>query len=379
MNRARLLPCLVVISFFALLFNGCSGGSKPIALVLNFTGTAAIDNGQSVNITVTGAGSKGVMWSLASFGTLSNQTTTSVTYNAPASVTAPVTDHLTATSLNDSTKTVILAINVTPPPAITTTSLPNGIVGTAYNQTVAATPGAGGPTGLTFTFTGSLPAGLNLSSAGAITGMPTTVGTSSFTVKVTDSSVGSTGPQSNTKALSITVNQAPAITSANSATFVVGTAGTFTVTTTGTPTPTLTETGALPTGVSFTDNGNGTGTLSGTPASGTASNYAIMFTASNGVGTAATQSFTLTVGQPPAITSANSTTFTAGTPGTFTVTATGFPAPTFSETGPLPTGVTLNSTSGVLSGTPGTGTGGTYPITVKASNGVGTAATQSFT
>ncbi|OLC91221.1 MAG: hypothetical protein AUH86_21110 [Acidobacteria bacterium 13_1_40CM_4_58_4] len=379
MNRARLLPCLVVISFFALLFNGCSGGSKPITLTLNFTGTAAIDAGQSLNVTVTGAGSKGVMWSLASAGTLSNVTTTSVTYNAPASVTAAVTDHLTATSLNDSTKTVILAINVTPPPAITTTSLPNGIVGTAYNQTVAATPGAGGPTGLTFTFTGSLPAGLNLSSAGAITGMPTTVGTSSFTVKVTDSSVGSTGPQSNTKALSITVNQAPAITSANSATFVVGTAGTFTVTTTGTPTPTLTETGALPSGVTFTDNGNGTGTLSGTPAAGTAKNYAITFTASNGVGTAATQSFTLTVGTPPAITSANSTTFTVGTAGTFTVTATGFPAATFSETGALPTGVTLNPTTGVLSGTPGAGTGKTYSITITASNGVGSPASQSFT
>jgi hypothetical protein len=375
MNRARLLPCLVVLSFFALLFNGCSGGSKPIVLTLNFTGTAAIDNGQSVNIMVTGAGSKGVMWSLASAGTLSNQTTTSVTYNAPASVTAPVTDHLTATSLNDSTKTVTLAINVTPPPAITTTSLPNGIVGTAYNQTLTATGGAGT---LAFTVSvGTLPAGLTLSSAGAITGTPTAVGMSSFTVKVADSSIG--GPQSATKALSITVNQAPAITSANSVTFVVGAAGTFTVTTTGTPTPSLTETGALPTGVSFKDNGNGTGTLSGTPASGTAANYAITFTASNGIGTAATQSFTLTVGQPPAITSANSTTFTVGTAGTFTVTATGFPAPTFSETGALPTGVTLNPTTGVLSGTPGAGTGKTYSITITASNGVGSPASQSFT
>ncbi len=89
-----------------------------------------------------------------------------------------------------------------------------------------------------------------------------------------------------------TVNQAPAITSANSTTFTVGTAGSFTVTATGTPTPTLTETGALPSGVTFVNNGNGTATLSGTPAAGTGGSYSITITASNGVGTTATQSLT---------------------------------------------------------------------------------------
>ena len=90
-------------------------------------------------------------------------------------------------------------------------------------------------------------------------------------------------------------NQAPTITSANSTTFTVGTAGSFTVTTTGSPTPSLTETGALPSPVTFKDNGNGTATLSGTPAAGTAGSYPITIKASNGVGTAASQSFTLTV------------------------------------------------------------------------------------
>jgi hypothetical protein len=82
-----------------------------------------------------------------------------------------------------------------------------------------------------------------------------------------------------------------------------------------------------------------------------------------------------TLDQAPAITSAPSTTFTAGRAGSFTVTATGYPAPTFSETGALPSGVTL-SASGVLSGTPAAGTGGVYSITITASNGVGTNATQ---
>ncbi len=103
----------------------------------------------------------------------------------------------------------------------------------------------------------------------------------------------------------------------NSTTFTVGTAGSFTVTATGTPTPTLTETGALPSGVTFVNNGNGTATLSGTPAAGTGGSYAITITANNGVGTPATQSLTLTVNQAPAITSANSTTFTVGTAGSF--------------------------------------------------------------
>jgi len=89
--------------------------------------------------------------------------------------------------------------------------------------------------------------------------------------------------------------QAPAITSANSDAFTVGTAGSFTVTTTGSPTPSLSETGALPSGVTFVAHSDGTATLSGTSAAGTAGTYSLIFTASNSVGTNATQNFALTV------------------------------------------------------------------------------------
>jgi len=78
----------------------------------------------------------------------------------------------------------------------------------------------------------------------------------------------------------------------------------------------------------------------------------------------------------PAITSANSVIFAAGTEGSFTVTATGTPAPTFTETGTLPSGVTFSST-GMLSGT--TTQLGTFPITIDAANGIAPDATQSFT
>jgi hypothetical protein len=70
---------------------------------------------------------------------------------------------------------------------------------------------------------------------------------------------------------------------------MVGTAGSFTVTTTGSPAPALGETGTLPSGVTFKDDGNGTATLSGTPAAGTGGVYTLTLTATNGVGSAATQ------------------------------------------------------------------------------------------
>lgn len=70
------------------------------------------------------------------------------------------------------------------PPTITTTSpLPSGTTGTAYSQTLAA---SGGATPYTWALaSGSLPAGLSLSSAGVISGTPTTATTASFTVRVT--------------------------------------------------------------------------------------------------------------------------------------------------------------------------------------------------
>ena len=104
--------------------------------------------------------------------------------------------------------------------------------------------------------------------------------------------------------ISYTVS-APAITSASNTTFQTGRAGNFTVTTSGVPTPSLSESGALPSGVSFTDNGDGTATLSGTPADGTGGTYPLTITASNGISPDASQTFTLTV-QEPTTTSASS-------------------------------------------------------------------------
>lgn len=87
-------------------------------------------------------------------------------------------------------------------------------------------------------------------------------------------------------------------------TFVTGRAGTFVVTASGfTTTPAIMMSGALPAGVTFVDNGNGTATLSGTPAPGRDGVYVLTLTAINGVAPAAVQPFVLRVNQAPAFTS----------------------------------------------------------------------------
>src|SRR3989304_5033155 len=73
------------------------------------------------------------------------------------------------------------------PLVITTTSLPDGVVGQGYNQSLTA---SGGVAPLTWSVTsGSLPAGLTLNAtAGAILGTPIgPAGPASFTLQVRDS------------------------------------------------------------------------------------------------------------------------------------------------------------------------------------------------
>ncbi|HEY8301486.1 MAG TPA: putative Ig domain-containing protein [Jatrophihabitans sp.] len=179
----------------------------------------------------------------------------------------------------------------------------------------------------------------------------------------------------------IEVDAAPVITSANSAHFSTGGAGTFTVTTTGYPAPALSESGSLPSGLTFVDKGNGTAELSGTPDAGSAGSYPITVTASNSSGPSATQTLTISVGTPPAITSSKAAKFTIGSAGTFTVTTTGEPAPSITESGTLPAGLKFTDAgtgSATISGTP-TGSGGTYPVTVTAANKVKPDASQTLT
>jgi hypothetical protein len=102
----------------------------------------------------------------------------------------------------------------------------------------------------------------------------------------------------------VVFNVPPAITSANSATFNAGRAGSLTVTALGSPAPTFSATG-LPSWATLNAT---TGILSGTPPNTTGSPFTINLTAANCTTPNSTQVLTLTVAPALAITSANSTT-----------------------------------------------------------------------
>ena len=87
-------------------------------------------------------------------------------------------------------------------PVVQTTSLPAGTVGDAYAATLTASSGT--PPYAWSVVSGALPAGLALSTSGAITGTPTTAETSQFTVQVTDAA-----SLSSTQLLSITIGVPP--------------------------------------------------------------------------------------------------------------------------------------------------------------------------
>ncbi|HEY3863229.1 MAG TPA: putative Ig domain-containing protein [Verrucomicrobiae bacterium] len=89
---------------------------------------------------------------------------------------------------------------------------------------------------------------------------------------------------------------------------------------------------------------------------------------------------TLGISSPPSFTSASGANFTVGVPGTFTVASTGYPKPALAENAAdtLPAGVSFLASTGVLSGTPAAGSGGSYTLNFTAQNGVGNTVTQIF-
>ncbi|MBL8794969.1 MAG: hypothetical protein JNM56_13755, partial [Planctomycetia bacterium] len=228
---------------------------------------------------------------------------------------------------------------------------------------------------------GTLPNGITFTDKGG--GKATLEGTPTESGSFNLGFVASNGVEPTaSQGFTLTVSRPPAITSDDSTTFIVGSAGSFLVTTTGFPLAVLNQSGTLPAGVSFTDNGNGTATLAGTPTENGV--FSISFGAANGVAPGATQTFTLTVNQSPAFTSGASAAFTVGSPGSFRITTSGLPevSSIVLTDGSLPDGITLtyhDDGTATLAGTPEAGSGGVYNLKFTASNGVTPAAVQSFT
>ncbi len=180
------------------------------------------------------------------------------------------------------------------------------------------------------------------------------------------------GPNDNTLYSGIyLITPVEAITSANNATFHVGALGSFTVKTVGSPLypPSLFQSGNLPNGVSFLDNGDGTGTLSGNPPVGSAGTYNITFRANNGnsidVDPDVTQNFTLTVIASP-LTATNTALTSLQNPSSFGQSVT-FKATVTDSAEVTPTG-TVNFIDNTTDATIGTGTlsGGTATFTTSS-------------
>jgi len=225
-----------------------------------------------------------------------------------------------------------------------TTSLPTGATASfSPNPTLTLNNGnTSRPSTLTITTTASTPAGATNFTVRAFSG-----GTCSTTLDFAEAS--------STLTVTAATGTAPTITSFSSTTVTVNAAGSFTVTTTGSPTPALSVTGSLPSGVTFTNNGNGTATLAGPSALGTVGSYPLTFKAANGVGLDATQNFTLTVqkANQVAVTVTGPSSITYGSTGTATASG-GSGSGTYSFSHGASTGCTVSGTTVSVTNASGT-------------------------
>ncbi len=315
---------------------------------------------------------------LASNGTLSGTPTAGGSFTF--SVTA--TDNSGGTGPFSATSAPLTLTVVAPTISIAPVSLPNATVAAAYSQTVTA---SGGISTYSYAVTaGSLPPGLSLSGSGVLSGTSTAAGTYNFTLTATDSSTGA-GPYTGSRAYALTVN-APTLTlSPASGATLTATAGTalgsmgFTAANGTAPYSYAITAGALPPGVSLAPSGG----LSGTPTAAGSFNFSVTATdgsTGNGAPFSVTGSYTLAVTAPTiTLAPASLPTLSVGAAFSQTFVASGG-QPTYSYAivaGALPAGLSLNTVSGVLSGTPTHA--GAYNFTVTATDNGGFTGSQAYT
>lgn len=367
---------------------GSSGAAITIELIPN--GTIQMDQGTSQNFTATLSNDTrnlGVTWKFgtscsgAACGTLTNTTNFTVTYTAPSGLTTTQSVSLIATSRANSGVTATATISVVLPPTFSTQSLPNGINGTPYNQTISVT---GGVSPLTFKVvpgSGTLPAGLTLNvTTGTILGRPidTKTTTYPFQIEVTDNgtipiTVVSPYQYSITiippPSLSVATVSVPGATLNVPYSFRISSQG-------GIPPLTWNLTGALPPGLQFDST---TGIISGTPVNDpNAKQYPATYPFSVSVmdsslpssqSAQANLSVSVFVAPKLAVGVVNLPQGTVASPYSATVTATGgVPPYTWSlVSGQLPPGLTLaTQTNGaaLISGTPTLQTISTFTLQV---------------
>ena len=269
------------------------------------------------------------------------------------------------------TQNLTITINAPPAaPAINSASTATATVGTSFTFTVSSSPSASSYAGT------GLPPGLTLASSGAISGTPTSPGTYNVRITPTLSGVGS-GAAS---VLQISVSPAvasPVVTSVAAATGRVGTGFNYQVTASGSPTSFAVTSGPLPAGLNLNTT---SGAITGTPTQAGTSEAWIAASNSSGQGLAL--GVTFTIGAAPAtptITSNSTAAGQVGQPLSYVIVANNG-ATAYSETG-LPSGLTLNASTGIISGIPAAAT--SQPVSVELTaanaNGSGTVFTLSIT
>jgi VCBS repeat-containing protein len=302
--------------------------------------------------------------SLSSAGILSGTPTAPGSFN----ITIRTTDANSCPGVATPTLVVACpAITITPPTTIAPNTLPSGVAGVLYTAMTFAQSGGVAPIAWSVS-AGAVPGGMTFSSAGVLSGTPAVTGVSfAFTVKATDAN-GCSGVQT----VSLAVNpKCPPITISPTA-LPSGTAGAaypaISFTQTGGAAPVTWASGALPPGMAFST----AGVLSGTPAATGVFNITVTATDANGC--SATLAVPLGIGVicPSIIIAPVS--LAAGISGVAYTAVNlsesgGVGAVTWTLVSPaLPAGMSLSG-AGVLSGTPAQT--GTFPFTVKATDGNG--------
>ena len=319
---------------------------------LNKTGTT----GEDFSYTITATNAPTIYGAEGLPSGLSFTTSTGVISGIPTTA-GNSSISITATNNDGATGSATLLMSITPPvPLINSPASANGTFGSSFNYQITASraPTSFGAVGL--------PAGISVdSSTGIISGTPTQSGLFASTISATNSH--GTGSRS----LEITIlPQAPVISSAATADGTVGSAFSHQITASNSPIS-YSITGALPAGLSL----NATsGLISGTPSA--AGNTTVTIGVTNGGGSG-NQSLTLRIlAQAPVISSAATANGTVGSAFSHQITASNSPI-SYSITGTLPSGLSLNATSGLISGTPSAAGNATVTISAINSGGSGSA------
>jgi hypothetical protein len=298
-SRARFTSLLVFLALAMIQLAACSGTPSTFNKVtLTPSGTKFIGENGTIALTASVLNDKangGVTFTVspAGTGTLTQTSSTSANYVAPASVAAETVVTITAASVDFPKQSAALTVKIEPPPVITTTSLPTATLNASYTAPVTAT---GGVPPLAWTIaSGTLPAGLSLGSSSTdtvnITGKATAAGQSVITITVTDS----TGASNTSGPLTIVVSSLAFTTTSPlpSGTVNVSYVGVQFAATGGTSpyTFSLASGSTLPSGLALSN-----GDLTGTPTTVGTYTFGITVTDSTTPTPAAiTQNFTLVV------------------------------------------------------------------------------------